>query len=248
MHERTRFLGPSLLLVATLLSLPQAGRAVQITYELAVRSPHVWRGITLREFPVLNASATVVTHNGFAAQLWLGIDLEDDNGRQGEIQEIDLDLSYTWDTEHQSITLGFVELFFPGGIDETGELYAKWQSKRPLRPRFEIFYNVDLLQDTFALFSLSHPWRPSEPWAPTLTASVAYAGADYARFFGGSRAGLHHWSLQLDFDLAVRHYDAKFRLAYSQSLDDQVLPDQPARLWGGLYLSLSRSWERRRPR
>ena len=218
---------------------PREARAVAIEYQLAVRSPHVWRGITLREFPVLSASATARYTNGFTAQLWVGIDLSDDNASKGEVQEIDLDVSYTWDTDRASFTLGFVELLFPSGsIDSTIELYGKWQSKGLLAPRLEVYYNADLLQDVFALFSLSHRWQLSQHWTPSATSTLAYAGEEYARFFGGSQAGLHHWGLQLDLDFRPRRSGIKLRLAYSKSLNDKVLPDQPVDLWGGVYLSI----------
>lgn len=237
--NRHRF---SLLAATLLLGLfwPQSAFAVPVDYELAVRSPHVWRGITLRKFPVLNVSATAQWPRGFAAQLWVGLDLSDGNGREGEVQEIDLDVSYTRETDGGAFTLGFVELFFPGGgIGNTGELYVKLQSKGLLAPRLEIFYNVDLLEDVFALFSLSHRWQLAEHWAPSLTTHLAYAGEEYAAFFGGSRAGLHHWGLHLDVDfLRPRRSGLKLRLGYSKSFDGQVLPDQPADFWGGVYLSI----------
>ena len=240
--HRCCWLAVALLLV---LARPQVARAVAVEYELAVRSPHVWRGITLREFPVLNASATA-RHKGFAVQLWAGIDLSDGNARAGEVQEIDLDASYTWDTDRASFTLGFVELWFPGGsIDSTVELFAKWQSKGLLAPRFEVYYNADLLRDVFALFSLSHRWQLSRHqlsrhWHPSANATLAYAGKEYARFFGGSQAGLHHWGLNLDLDYRPQRSGVKLRLGYSKSLNHDVLPDQPIDFWGGVYLAIRR--------
>ena len=232
---------PGLVAVALLLVLawPEDACAMEVDYELAVRSPHVWRGITLREFPVLNASATARHPKGFAAQLWVGLDLSDDNQLEGEVQEIDLDVSYTWDTDQASFTLGFIELWFPGGsIDRTVELYAKWQHKGLLAPRLEINYNADLLHDLFALFSLSHRWPLSQLWHPSATATLAYAGEEYARFFGGSQAGLHHWGLNFDLDYRPQRSGIKFRLGYSKSLNHDVLPDQPVDFWGGVYLTI----------
>jgi len=206
-------------------------------YEFAVRSPHVWRGITLRDFAVANASVTIRFPNGFAAQLWLGLDLGDGDGRRGEVQEIDIDLSKTWDLESAQLTAGIVELIFPGGIDPTGEVYFKWQAKRLLRPGINVYYNYDLLRDVFAEFTLSHRWRESDIWSPSVSGQVAYSGADYARFFDGSKAGLHHWGLQLDLDHQMPRKNIKFRLGYSRSIDEEVLPDQPSRFWGGIYWS-----------
>ncbi len=237
--------GAGLLLSLVLLASASEARPVEVTYELALRSPHVWRGITLRDFPVLNASATARHENGLALQLWVGLDASDDDGRGGEVQEIDVDLSHTWETASTSFTLGYVALVFPGGIDPTGELYARARFKGLLAPAVEVFYNVDLLRDVFAQVSFGHTWRLGRDWVPSVRATMAYAGGEYAAFFGGSQAGLHHWGLQVDFDRARRKtptprpYGIKFRLGYSESLNENVLPDQPARLWSGLYLSLS---------
>ncbi len=206
-------------------------------YELAVRAPHVWRGITLRDFAVANSSVTFQFLNGFAVQLWFGLDLGDGDGRRGEVQEIDIDLSRTWDLESARLTAGIVALIFPGGIDPTGEIYFKWQSKRFLSPQVNIFYNFDLLHDVFAEFTLGHRWREASTWSPAVSGQVAYSGADYARFFGGSKAGLHHWGLQLDLDYQMPRKNLKLRIGYSRSIDEEVLPDQPSRFWGGIYWS-----------
>ncbi len=222
--------------------------ALDLTYELAVRSPHVWRGITLRRFSVLNASVTAQHANGLAAQLWVGLDMGDGNGRRGEVQEIDLDLSYSWDFDRSALTLGYVALFFPGGIDPTGELYVNWQGKGWLSPRAELYYNANLLDDAFAQVSIGHRFREDRSWSPAVVANVAYAGGAYARFFGGSRAGFHHWGVQVDLDIRrPNRQRIKFRLGYSRSLDERVLPEQPVALWGGIYWTLSRSLKPRSP-
>lgn len=217
-----------------------ASPRLDVTYELALRSPHVWRGITLRQFSVFNASATARHDSGLALQLWVGIDLGDGNGRQGEVQEIDIDLSRTWQSPRQTFTLGYVELIFPGGIDNTGELYAKWRGRGALVPSLEVFYNVDLLRDVFVQLSLRRRWELAEGKALSATFTAAYAGIEYAKFFGGSEAGPHHWGVNLDFDLGPRRSGLTFRLAYSESLDEAVLPEQPSRLWGGIYWNLPR--------
>lgn len=229
-----------LVILVVLLSLflgTGAASSADHVYEFAVRSPHVWRGITLRDFAVANASVTIQFSKGFAVQLWFGLDLGDGDGRRGEVQEIDIDLSKTWNLESTRLTAGIVELIFPGGIDPTGEVYFKWQSKRFLKPQINLYYNYDLLHDVFAQFTLGHRWRESDIWSPAVSGQVAYSGADYARFFDGSKAGLHHWGLQLDLDYQMPRKNIKLRLGYSRSIDEEVLPDQPSRFWGGIYWS-----------
>lgn len=214
--------------------------AQETSYEIAVRYPHVWRGISLRDFPILSLSATSRHHSGFTFQTWVGIDLADDNGRQGDIQEVDLDLSYQWQGEDAALAVGYVELIFPQGIDNTGELYAKVFSKRHGRPRLEVYYNVDLLRDVFALFSFGEAWLMTNSWTASLRATVAYSGKEYAAFFGGSHSGLHHWGLSGDLDYQFASYGLKLRLGYSDRFDERVLPTQKNRVWGGVFWTLSR--------
>ena len=210
-------------------------------YELGLRSRHAWRGITLRSFPVLSASATY-EHRGIAGQLWVGMDLADDQGRGGEIQEVDLDVSYTHTLSRGSFSLGYVALIFPDGLETTGEFYVKLSTDLPLQPGVEIYYNPDLLKDFFAILSVRQGRPIGESFRISAFANVAYAGTDYARFFGGSEEGFHHWGVGLDFDFLSRpgpNGQIRMRIGYSDSLNRLVLPEQPDRFWAGLYFTLS---------
>lgn len=224
------------------LSAPAPSRAetAQLTYELGLRPNHVWRGISLRDFPILYTSVTAQHPSGLAAQVWIGIDLGDGDGRQGEIQEIDLDLSHTWASGHSSITLGYVALLFPEGIETTGEIYARWRSGRRWQAGLDLYYNPDLLRDLYASASLRRSWSLPEAWSLATVATVAHAGVEYARFFDGSEGGWHHWSLHLDLTRLLGRQSLTARLGYSRNLDHRVLPDQPIRWWGGVSWAFSR--------
>ncbi len=217
-----------------------AAQAATVDYEVAYRYPHVWRGITLREFPVFTASTEVSHENGLGVGFWIGVDLEDDNGRLGEIQEIDIDLFYDRRFAALELRVGYVELIFPGGIDSTGEAYLKLRSQRVWSPALELYYNVDLLRDLFARVSLERSWTPSRRWAATVGGSLAWAGVEYSKFFGGTDSGLHHWGAHFDLEATRRSSGVRLRLAYSDTLNEAVLPEQPQRLWGGLYYRLTR--------
>ena len=209
---------------------------VRVTGEVAVRYPHVWRGITLRDFPVLATSATLHFAGGTVLQLWAGLDLGDGDGRQGEVQEIDVDLSHSWTFGTTSMTLGYVGLIFPDGIETTGEAYLKWRSQGRFQPAIQAYYNVDLLEDLFVDASFGESWSRSPHWKVVARANLAWAGAEYAKFFGGSRAGLHHAGLLLSFQRLTRKSELEVRVGFSESLDSRVLPDQSDRLWIGVYL------------
>ncbi|MEM7048295.1 MAG: hypothetical protein AAF604_01490 [Acidobacteriota bacterium] len=235
-NSTPRFLivGPLFLLLAAL-SLPVA--ASEVSYEVGLRPRHVWRGITLRQFPVLSAAATVNYRNGIGGQVWIGVDLADDNGRSGEIQEIDLDLFYDRRVGLFDLRFGYVELIFPGGIDNTGELYFKARAGNAWSAGVEAYYNVDLLEDLFVLVDLRREFRRGDLWGASVATGLGWSGEEYARFFDGREAGFHHWSLTLDLDHRRDRTSWKLRLAYTDNLQSEVLPEQPIHLWGGLYLT-----------
>ena len=231
---------PCLLLILAILALSGPLTATEVSYEMSYRSQHVWRGISLRQFPVFSTSATISHDSGFGANLWLGLDLSDDNSQGGEVQEIDLDFFYGWNSPRWSGQAGYVELIFPGGsVDRTGEAYLKLEARAPLSPRLEVYYNTDLLRDAFALLSLGPRAQLSERWSGSLTGTIGWAGKRYAEFFGATAAGLHHWSAHLDLSRATGPWAVKFRLAYSDNIDPKVLTDQPIHFWSGVYLSFS---------
>ncbi|MCH9646584.1 MAG: hypothetical protein K0U98_00010 [Deltaproteobacteria bacterium] len=211
--------------------------AVESTHQIAYRYPHVWRGITLRDFPVLNISSTFSFDRGLSLQVWAGLDLSDGDGRAGEVQEIDIDLYYQRQRGRWDVRFGYIGLIFPGGIDPTGEAYAQIGANVPGSPRLEVYYNVDLLQDLFALFHVQENWRLSEKWQASWVGTLGISGREYARFFGATESGFHHWSTHLDLRYALRNHFITFRLAYTENLDNKVLRDQPVSLWGGIYFS-----------
>ncbi len=213
--------------------------AAEFTYAFAYRYPHVWRGITLREFPVFNVSATMDHPSGFGLSFWAGLDLSNERHQAGEVQEIDLDFYYRWDLGQISFKAGYVELIFPGGIDSTGEAYLHLRSKTLLSPSLEINYNVDLLRDYFVLLHLQDSRQLNRKISASLKTTIAYAGEQFARFFDATDPGWHHWGATGDLDFALAKGALKLRMAYSDSLDQQVLREQPVKLWGGIYFSIT---------
>jgi len=228
--------------IVSLLWLSLAGSqlsAAEVSYDLASRYPHVWRGITLREFPVFSAAATITHGSGFGSSFWLGMDLSDERGQGGEIQEINIDLFYRRKLGPVDLKTGYLELIFPGGISNTGEAYLHMTSETLLSPSLEINYNVDLLRDYFLLFHLGESWATSSRSQLSMRGTVAYAGEEFAKFFGASRAGWHHWAATCDLDLPLGRGSLKLRMAYTETLNQAVLADQPVNLWGGIYFSFT---------
>ena len=217
------------------------GQAVDWVPEIAVRYPHVWRGITLREFPILAVSTTASMNNGLGFNAWVGLDLANDNERLGEVQEIDLEVHYRRSVGPVGFTLGYIQLIFPEGIDPTGEAYLHIQGPGPLAPRLEIHHNVDLLKDTFVLFHVQRRWDVSARSHLRWVGTVAYSGEEFSRFFDGSRAGWHHWGTTVDFSVGDDGRSTVLRLSYSDTLDAEVLPRQANRLWAGVYFRWSYS-------
>ena len=223
-------------LVVAFWGVPGAA-AASLEHQMSFRYPHVWRGITLREFPVASVATTASFGKGFHLNLWAGMDLGDGDGRAGEVQEIDIDLYYQRTVGEVSLRAGYIALIFPDGIETTGEAYLQVGVERSLSALLEIYYNVDLLSDYFILLNLGKGLSLTPAVDLTLTGTLGYSGLEYARFFGGRESGFHHGQISLDTSWKLRDLTLTLRLAHTENLREEVLENQPVSTWGGFYLT-----------
>ncbi|HVR28247.1 MAG TPA: TorF family putative porin [Thermoanaerobaculia bacterium] len=235
-----------LLLVVLALSAPAAAE-VTATYALDFASAYVWRGITVTDGGVFQPSITIAHDGGFAFNTWGNLDITDDNDLSGQFHEIDLVPSYTFPSDGRfTATIGLIEYLFPNtggghGTESTREAFLSLGWSGTVSPVLAIYYDFDQVDDIYANFgiSFSNEIATDTTWRLALTAG--YAGEDFASsYVGGTESGLFDGRATLTLAYAP---DGKWGIAgyvaYSDSLDDDVLPEQEVDFFGGISFSRS---------
>lgn len=231
-------------LSVTALSIQQ-GRTAEVTAAMDVNSAYVWRGVTFNDGFVLQPSIDV-NAGGFNLNVWGNFDLEDYNTvESGEFSEVDLTASYT--TTLGSVTLGggVIEYLFPAGGDSTTELFitAGMDLVFNLAISFDLYYDIDEVEDFYSVLGLSYSREVAENWNISSGVSVAFAGEDFAEFYaGGTDSGFFNYLLSLGLAYSFTDsLEAGVNLYYSDSIDDDVLPDDTVdtTFYGGISIAYS---------
>lgn len=236
----------SLVALATLVPLGSVNQAAAATATAALdtNSAYVWRGLTFNDGLVLQPSLDVST-GGFAVNVWGNLDIDDYNGAvdDGEFSEVDLTASYTWKLGPMDASLGAIEYLFPGGAEATTELFAglAYALVPGLTASGKFFYDVDQVDDYYLSLGLAYAYTLSEKTTFSLGGSVGLAGEDFAGFYaGGTDSGLFNYTLTAGIKYLVTDALAVgAAINYSESLDDDVLPDEAVdtTVYGGVSLA-----------
>jgi uncharacterized protein (TIGR02001 family) len=216
---------------------PDAAPAIEASYELGLYSHYVWRGITLTDDPVFQPSLRLLHGSGFSLQVWGNLDIGSVNDNSGDFNELRLTFEYAWDPAAWDIGLGVIEYTFPNTpFPGTRELYVRLGRTGLVSPRLEVYYDLDEINDLYANLAIEYGTDLSESWRLSLDLSVGAAGSDFAI---GGESGLHDGSVKLAFEYAGDRLSLGLLAAYTDTLDEEVLFDQPVDFWGGAYLRLA---------
>ncbi len=232
-------------LALSVLSSPHA-EAADVTAAMDINSAYVWRGVTFNDGVVLQPSIDIA-HGGLNLNVWGNLDVDDydDTLDSGEFSEVDLTASYTFGLGPVEFTGGVIEYLFPNGADSTTELFISaatdliWN----LAASVDIYYDVDEVNDFYAVLGLSYSRELAEDWDYSLGVSVAYAGEDFAEFYaGGTDDGFFNYLISTGVGYSVT--DALVvgaNLYYSDSIDDDALPDSTVdtTFYGGVSIAYS---------
>lgn len=219
---------------------PSTSHAVSVDYDLGFYSAYVWRGITFTDGAVFQPSVTTTHDSGFSFNVWGNLDIDDVNGLEGEFQEVDLTLAYSFGEGPVNYELGFIEYLYPNEVGPgTREVYFGIGLDAPLAPTVKLYYDFDELDAFYGTLAIEHEAPLTDTWSYTFAAIVGYADEDSARAYGGTEAGLFDGQVSLSLDYGFDRGALSFFAAYTDSLDSAVLPDQPVDLWGGVSLNLS---------
>ncbi|MFP4532482.1 MAG: hypothetical protein ACLFNS_07350 [Desulfobacterales bacterium] len=219
------------------LALGAAGTAfgAEATAGADVASAYVWRGITFNDGLVVQPYVDVAAGNGFAINVWGNYDIDDyDNTLDDkEFSEIDLTLSYGFSLEPVDITVGHIEYLFPNGGAGTSEVFlsAYISPIDGISAGIDAYYDYDEVEDYYVSASLSYDVTLDSGLGLGAGASAGYAGEDFTL---GPDDGLHEYTFSVNASYPVT--DAigfSAFIAYTDTFDEDVLPDQDVDLFGG---------------
>ncbi|HVS63363.1 MAG TPA: TorF family putative porin [Thermoanaerobaculia bacterium] len=233
-----------LALSAILLGPPDVATAqessVSVDYDLTFASAYVWRGITFTDGAVFQPSITASHGSGFSFNTWGNLDIDDVNGLSGEFQEVDLTLAYEFGSDAVTASVGLIDYLFPNGVGpETHEVFFTLGFDVPLQPSFAVYYDFDVIEGFYGTAAIEHGADFGDGWSYSVGLLAGFASDDFAAVAGGTDSGLFNGQVTLTVARELTRGSLGFFVAYSDNLDDDVLPDQEVDLFGGVSLSLS---------
>ena len=238
-----RHLGKGLLLIVGLTLLNGSpALAANAEYGFDFNSAYVWRGLTVVDGAVWQPSFTLSHDSGFSFNTWGNFDIDDINGDDGDFSEVDLTANYSFPTKGVvGVDIGVIEYLFPTTSGSTTEFYAGLSWDTVASPFVTAYYDFDEIEDYYVSFGLGFGGDLTESVAWSLGLTAAYAGEDFARIYaGGVDSGLFDGNATFAISTAINdHWGFGVFVAYSDSLDSDVLPDQEVDFYGGVSISAS---------
>jgi hypothetical protein len=219
------------------LAFGAAGTAVgaEATAGADVASAYVWRGITFNDGLVVQPYVDVAAGNGFAINVWGNYDIDDyDNTLDdNEFSEIDLTLSYGFSLDPVDITVGHIEYLFPNGGEGTSEVFlsAYISLLEGVSAGVDAYYDYDVVEDYYISASLAYDVTLDSGLGLGAGASAGYAGEDFTI---GPDDGLHEYTFSASASFPVTEaIGLSAFVAYTDTFDEDVLPEQDVDLYGG---------------
>lgn len=214
--------------------------AADATAAVDVVSAYVWRGITFNDGLVVQPSLDV-SKNGFGINVWGNLDVDDydDSLDSGEFSEIDLTLSYGLDLDAADVSVGYIEYVFPNGGEGTREVFLSVY--KDLFAGFTVgidgYYDFDEVDDYYIDLFAGYAFELENGLALGIGALAGYAGKDMS---AGGDGGLHEYTFTADAGYAVSDaLSLNAFVAYTDSFDEDVLPDQDINFYGGASIAYS---------
>ncbi|MGD9948535.1 MAG: MltA-interacting MipA family protein [Desulfobulbus sp.] len=247
--------------MAALAALTLAGGASQAeaataTAAVDVNSAYVWRGLTFNNGMVVQPSINVASDNGFTVNVWTNYDIDDYDGNVDEyhFSEVDLTASYAFKLGPVDTSVGVVTYTFPTtypdnlageGTDfpSTTEIFLGlgYELGSGFSIAGNIYYDVDQVDDFYVTAGLKYSYGINEKTALSLGGLISYAGEDFTEYYaGGTDSGFFNYILNASITYSVTEaFGIGANIAYSDSMDDDALPDEAVHtnVYGGLNLS-----------
>ena len=218
--------------------------AADATFGGDFNSAYVWRGMTFNDGAVFQPSLDV-SHKGFGLNVWGNLDIDDYNHtlNSGDFSEVDMTLSYSFEIQKLSVSLGYIEYVFPAGGDGTREIFTSLglDIYKGLTAGLNFYYDVDAIGDFYANATLGYSLPIGKKFTLGLQALAGYAGEDFAKAYGGTDGGWNEYVFSVTGTYTiVKNLDISGYLNYTGAIDDDVLPDvknggyQDVNFFGGI--------------
>ncbi len=222
--------------------------AAEASFNTNVNSAYVWRGITFNDGIVVQPSLDV-TKGGFGFNVWGNLDIDDyDNTLDdGEFSEVDLTLSYGFDIKSVSISFGYIEYLFPeiptrSGALGTREVYGSI-SVEPFTgftTGVTVYYDFDEVEDYYVSLNIGYSRELVDKLSMDIGFTAGIAGEDFSETYGGTDDGFYDYNISLGLGYAFTDtISASGFIAYADSFDEDVLPEQDVDVYGGIGASYS---------
>ena len=229
-----------ILAVFMTLGLIQNASAADATVAMDLNSAYVWRGITFNDGMVLQPSVDVAK-GGFGLNVWGNVDLDDYDGalEDGEFSEVDITLSYAFDTDPIGVTIGYIEYLFPNGGVGTSEIFLSLGMDliEGLGAGLDIYYDFDEVEEYYVSLSLGYSIALNEAASLDFGAAAGYAGEEYA---ADGDAGLYDYIFSVGLSYAATEsLSLGVSINYTDSFDEDTLPDQDTDFFGGISIAYS---------
>lgn len=196
---------------------------------LSAGSAYIFRGITEEDAIVLQPK--IETRMGlFGFKVWGNSNLEEWDQIDDQGVFSDLDVSFFLGVKDDIIDwqAGYTEYAKSTGVSpETMELYAcvAWFATQNLQPRTALYYDIAEYEDFYANIGLGYVSFLGSSMEITAKGLIGYMGNDMSL---GEKGGFNEYLLGVDMLYHVSDYTRlNIELAYTSSLDDDVLPEQP---------------------
>lgn len=206
---------------------------------MEARSAYVWRGLTRTDGVVLDP-AVDVKMGGFTFGFWGNVDIEDYNDidDQGLFSETDITLSYDLDIDTAIIGIGYTEYMYAADREDTREVFASMRGPifcDNLFAGMKVFYDFGAIEDFYVKADLNYIFKIVDSLKGDVGASVGYIGEDMSVTGEG---GLNDYMVYFGVNYAVdSSLEIGGKVAYVDSLDQDVLPDQPVDFFLGLHVA-----------
>jgi hypothetical protein len=209
---------------------------------LEARSAYVWRGITRTDGVVIEPYVDVKM-GGFGIGVWGNVNVEDYDkiDDQGLFSETDIQLSYDLDVNTAIVGLGYTEYQYSIDRENTRELFVSVRGPiftDNLFAGIKIFYDIGVIKDAYLDATLDYVFKMVDSLKGDIGGSLGYAGNDMSI---GEKSGFNDYSL---FFGVVYDVDSNLELGgkvvYTDTLDREVLPDQPVNFF--LCLNIARKF------
>jgi len=234
----------ALILIAVCLGLGYV-QAAEVEVGVDVNSAYVWRGRTLNDGVVVQPAIDISMPSGFGINVWGNLDVGDYDGslEEGAISRIEVKGSYGFDVGPVACDVGYIEYLFPwtGSTNTvrtgTREVYAVGEIPivGGMAARVAVYYDFDEVKDIYANLGLIYAFEISDGWSTEMSTLAGNAGRDAS---AGEDGGLHEYTFSLSTTYDVGEsvvFGAS--LAYTDTFDKDVLPEQDVNVHGGFSLA-----------